>query len=324
MSRKIGSRPNIRNPKKLALCFLVIKDISNLDVWQKWWAGYEDLISIYAHYSNPEGVTQSILVNNRVPAVPTRWGDISLVVAEGKLYETAIKDKNNAFFALLSGTDIPVRSFEYVYNRLFQDRYRGFLGYRRAGSFREDAKSRSDEGVDGSGDSLFVQSEDCIHLLKKFGLIGSTFVADQWKILSRQNVKDFLRMFDNVEFVKLFTPARINGCIRIVADSLAPDEIMYASFMNWKTGGKLYTQFRYSGPTWVDFKLKSAIHPREYRQITKKLADDLCYANVFFARKFSSSLPRLESQLPVECNKKRSSSRGRRSGSVEKKRRSSK
>lgn len=304
-SPKKSLKKSPRKPNKIAICFLVTKDLSNLDVWKNWWKGYEHLVSVYAHYSNPEGVTQELLIKNRVPAVPTKWGDLSLVVAEGKLYETALKDKDNAFFALVSGTDIPVRSFEYIYDRLFQDRYRGFLGYRKIGSFRGDTK-------------LFNQADECLGFLKKFKLFGPGFVADQWKVLSRRNAEDFLRMFQNVEYVKLFSLDSDGGCIRIVPDSLAPDEIMYASFMAWKTGGKMYRDFRYSGPTWVDFKLESAIHPREYRQITKKLADDLCYANVFFARKFSSPLSRLESQLPVECHGRRSSSRGRRSGSVEK------
>lgn len=291
---------NYRKPHKIALCFLVTKDISNLHVWEKWWSGNEHLINVYAHYSNPEGITQKLLQKNRVPPVPTKWGDLSLVIAEGKLYETALENKENAFFALLSGTDIPVRTFQYTYDRLFSDTKRGFLGYRRVPSFRDDTQ-------------LFTTERNCTKFLKKFGLIGKPFVADQWKILSRRNAEYFIKMFRNDDFVQLFTPTESNGCIRIVPDSLAPDEIMYASFMAWKTGGKLYTQFRYAGPTWVDFKLESAIHPKEYRQVTKILADDLCYSNVFFARKFSNSLPRLESQLPVICKKRRSVSRGKRS-----------
>ena len=87
---------------KIALCFLVTKNIINLDIWKKWWSGYEDYINIYSHYSKKGEITQPELTKNRVKAVPTRWGDISLCNARHQLYKKAYSNKTNKMFILVS------------------------------------------------------------------------------------------------------------------------------------------------------------------------------------------------------------------------------
>ena len=284
--------------KKLAICFLVTKNIVNLDAWEKWWAGRENMVSVYAHFSQIGPITQPILLNNRVDPVPTRWGDVSLVLAEGQLYKKAIQDKDNVFFVLVSDTCVPVRSFDYIYSRLLADRKRGMLGYRLIGSHRYTTEP-------------FIKDGDCDGLLRKNNFYQQkVYAADQWKILSRSNVRDFIRMLNDPGFNRLFTE-----CINIVPDSLAPDELMYVNWMMKKTKAKLYTKFRAFGPTFVDFNDK-AIHPFNYRQITKRLADNICYSNTFFARKFPDPMhDKLLKQLPVECYKRDSLLRGEYSGS---------
>lgn len=296
--------------EKIAICFLVTKNIVNLDVWEKWWNGYEDFINIYAHFSVIGNITQPVLLKNRVEPVPTKWGDISLVIAEGQLYKEALKNPSNKFFALVSDTCIPVRSFEYTYKRLFNDsshsRPRGLLGYRVIDRFSPDDASP------------FTPSDECNRSIEKSGVYGRTrrgknqvYASDQWKILNRSNAKAFLKMLEDKEAYLLYT-----NCIKIVPDSLAPDELMYVNWMNKKTKGQLKKHFRDFASTFVDFKGK-AIHPINYKQMTKGISDEICYSNTLFARKFPDPIKnRLIRQTPVVCYKKRSIQRGVMKGAI--------
>ena len=290
---------------KLALCFLVTKNIKNLDVFEQWISGYEHLVNIYAHFSEIGTIDQPILLKNRVHAVPTKWGDISLIYAEAELYKEALKNTDNAFFILLSENCIPVRSFEYTYNRLMSDKKRGILAYRDVGKFYPDDCEP------------FMSEGSCGKLLDKFGFYDHVYAADQWKALSRSNAKDFMKMLSNVNWIKLFTE-----CIKIVPDSLAPDELFYVNYMNQKYG--LSTQFRHGQVTMVDFTGK-AVHPINYKQITPKTADLICESNSMFARKFPEPIPgRIVKQTPVSCKYYRAVSRGIQSKSKKSKKSKSK
>lgn len=282
---------------KIAICFLVTKNIVNIDVWDKWIDPKK--CNIYSHFSQIGTITQQILLNNRVNPVPTKWGDISLVYAEGELYKEAFKNKQNKFFILVSDTCIPVRSFKYLYNRLFKNTKKGILGYRLIGNYKDDPEP-------------FIKDGKCDSLLKKYRFYSNkVYAADQWKILTRSNVRNFIQMLGDPDLNKLFT-----DCIRIVPDSLAPDELMYVNWMNKKVKGKLKDHFRAGGPTFVDFKGK-AIHPVNFVQMPKGLADDICYSNTLFARKFPEPIEnRLIKQLPITCYKKRSLKRGTKAGSI--------
>src|SRR4029078_5027143 len=97
-------------------------------------------------------ITQKLLLTHRVHAVPTKWGDISLVEAESELYKAALKDKSNAYFILLSDTCVPVRSFNYIYNRIKRDE-RGIVNYRIINNFK-------------SNPSPFITTKQCDYLLK--------------------------------------------------------------------------------------------------------------------------------------------------------------
>jgi hypothetical protein len=282
-------------PNRIALCFLVTKNIVNLDVWKKWWEGNEHLINIYAHFSQVGPITQPELLENAVDPVPTKWGDVSLINAEAQLYKKAIQDKRNVSFILISDTCIPVRSFHKIYQRVTSDKKRGLVAYRSLSpyEFRDDV-------------APFIKDGECDSLLKKYGMYNrKVYAADQWKALSRHNVQDFLKMLKDTAFVRLY-----NNCIKVVPDSLAPDELMYVNWMNRKYKGQLSTQFRSGGITFVDFKGK-AIHPIDYKQVTKNLSDDICDTNSLFARKFPKPIEtRLVKQTPVECYKNHSIRRG--------------
>ena len=280
---------------KLALCFLITRNIRNQKVWEKWWEGHEDKFSIYVHYSNSskDNVTAPLLKQNRVRPIKTRWGDISLVNAEKQLYKKAFTDKRNKFFILLSDTCIPVREFMYVYRRLMSNPKKGIAPYRRIHSYH--AKDTAEDFMP------FVNTDVCINKMRLADLLGhDLYACDQWKVFSRKNVQDFLRMFDNKTFVKIFS-----SCIYLIPESLAPDELMFINYLayKYKNKGGIKSQLRNRVVTYVDFKGK-AIHPLTYKTITADLSYEICSANAMFARKFKRHNPVLIEKVPLNCSKK--------------------
>lgn len=269
---------------RLAICFLTTGDIAHLEVWERWWRGHEHQVKVYAHFSKKGKITQDLLLQNRVDPVPTRWGDISLVKAEAQLYKRALKDKRNTAFLLASAACIPVRAFHVVYRQAMKDPRRGLVNYRNTGGYVDD--------------DITPFLPRCRALLDRYGLSSSKcYASDQWKILSRQNAADFVAMWRDKNYVKLFSKA----CIRIVPDSLAPDEIMFINWLVYKHG-TLRSQVRRQLVTWVAFSGK-AIHAHHYKRMDERTAHNICDHKALFARKFQeASAPALERALPVTCS----------------------
>jgi hypothetical protein len=277
--RTIPSGP-LKYSGKIALCFLTVTDLASVGAWMDWWDGYEEYVSIYAHYSNKNNVTQSLLTSNRVPAIPTKWGSISLVRAEGNLYREAFKNRENVFFVLLSGSDVPVRPFAQVYRRLMLDMDRGIASYR-------------DVGAVDDAEYLFRMTPRCRKLYQKYKM-GEMRAMDQWKALSRANVRDFLEMLRRDDLVTVY-----KLCIKHVEESLAPDELMFATYLMRKYG-TLKHALRRGHVTYVDFS-RPYIHAKTFRGV-KRIADDVCNVNAMFARKYAGKDERrLRRQLPIEC-----------------------
>lgn len=66
------------------------------------------------------------MVDNRVDV---RWGDLSVVEGEYTLFEEAVKSGPYAYYHLLSGADLPLKSQDYIHS--FCDEHQGeeFIGY---------------------------------------------------------------------------------------------------------------------------------------------------------------------------------------------------
>jgi len=272
---------------KLALCFLVTRNLENLEVWEEWIKGHEDKVKIYAHYDK-KGVTHKILTRNKIKkTIKTKWGNLSLVKAERNLYEEALKHKPNKYFILLSESCIPVRSFSYIYNRLMKQS-KGIMSYHKW-----DPYDHQDNDL-----TPFKNRNACKRAMKDFGFFdGNLYTSDQWKILSRKNVQDFIKMFKNHEYIDLFKAF----CIEVVPDSVAPDELMFINYLKWKYGN-ISSQVRQGVVTFVDFNENSAIHAKKYKTLSKNLQDWICDINAMFARKFIGAKPRnLKRKLPLIC-----------------------
>ena len=70
--------------------------------------------------------------------IPVYWGDISQVEVEYLLFETALKTREYAYFHLLSGVDLPIKSQDYIHD--FFHRYQGkeFVGFWNSAYHKKD------------------------------------------------------------------------------------------------------------------------------------------------------------------------------------------
>lgn len=61
--------------------------------------------------------------------VDVRWGDLSVVDAEYALFETALANGPYAYYHLLSGQDLPLKSQDYIHGFFDANQGREFIGY---------------------------------------------------------------------------------------------------------------------------------------------------------------------------------------------------
>lgn len=299
---------------RLAICFLCVRDVANLDLWLSWMKGYENQVSLYAHVSpdKQRNIKHPVLrqAMRRVQAIPTRWGDTSLVRAEALLYQTAMQDKRNKFFLIASETCIPVQPFPKVMARLMRAPNKGIADFKTDVQIC-DGRLPHEGGGGGGGarkrkyktDRAMQCTPPCIQMYRDEGLIapGRKFwFCSQWKILSRFNARDFCEM--------VFSPRHASWrrmyaeCQSDVPDEVAADETMFVNwlvlkyghtkgFSRWWDGAQL----RRGQVTAAMFR-SSIIHPNKYRGTRLRgtcLHGMICEENTMFARK----VERLPSQV---------------------------
>ena len=102
-------------PFKIAFLFLVRDDINYPDIWENYFKGNEDKISIYCHPKNPENVKTEWLRTNIIPnLVETAWGQIT--DAYFTLINKALQNKENKKFVIVTESCLPLKTFDQLYN----------------------------------------------------------------------------------------------------------------------------------------------------------------------------------------------------------------
>jgi hypothetical protein len=106
----------IRNkPFKIAFLFLLRDDLNYPEIWENYFKGHQDKISIYCHPKNPENVKTEWLKSNIIPKlVETKWGKIT--DAYFTLINEALKNSENKKFITVSESCLPLKSFNELYN----------------------------------------------------------------------------------------------------------------------------------------------------------------------------------------------------------------
>ncbi|KAM0062660.1 putative glycosyl transferase, family 14 [Helianthus debilis subsp. tardiflorus] len=112
---------------KIAFLFLTNTDLHFAPIWQLFFnpakSSRRKLYNIYVH-ADPDSDVKSpggVFENRFIPAKKTQRSSPTLISAARRLLANAVLDDPlNSYFALVSQNCIPLHSFSYVYNTLFQ------------------------------------------------------------------------------------------------------------------------------------------------------------------------------------------------------------
>lgn len=104
--------------KKLAFCFLIYDDINHEELWHMFFKNVDpNKYSIYIHYK----IDKELKFFNKYKltnCIETKYAHISLVKAQNILLQEALTDNSNTNFIFVSGSCIPLTSFNHVYDFL--------------------------------------------------------------------------------------------------------------------------------------------------------------------------------------------------------------
>jgi len=125
----------LKNPKpKIAFLFLTNTNLTFAPLWEIFFARNNHLFNIYIHADptssivSPGGVFHQ---NHFIPSKTTKRASPTLIAAARRLLATAIlDDPHNQYFALVSQHCIPLFSFRFVYNSLFENRLETLNNYK--------------------------------------------------------------------------------------------------------------------------------------------------------------------------------------------------
>jgi hypothetical protein len=245
-------------PKKIAFLFLIYDKINHENVWKTFFRNADPrLYNIYVHYK--ENVTTSFDRHKLKHAIPTAWGDKSLVQAHNLLLKEALKDRSNTHFILVSNSCVPFKTFDHIY-RWLDEKYSYYNMF---------VKFSSPER------RVFAEPYvDAAHTKK----------AHQWSILNRKHAK----MVTSTEVYLTWFP--------YIPDEHAHITYLFHKKMGHelkltydeKENATTYTNWSADGTTLFNFTT-----------VTNKLIDQLCESDCLFGRKFTKEcdLTYLESKL---------------------------
>ena len=108
--------------KKIAFCFLINDIINHEDLWYTFFKNIPNYkYNIYIHYKVdvPLKYFEKYKITN---CIETKYDNFTIPLAYNVLFREAYnKYDENAKFCILSGSCIPLKSFDYIYNMLTKD-----------------------------------------------------------------------------------------------------------------------------------------------------------------------------------------------------------
>ena len=268
------------SPKKIAFCFLIYDKINHEELWYNWFKNVDkNKYDIYIHYkeNKPLKYFDKYKLSNNIS---TKYADVSLIHAHNLLFKEAFNDNNYKVISL-SGSCIPVKSFDHVYNYLTRDNY---------GHFNVASKKY-----------LFPR---CNILLKRYDKEHIN-KSSEWFILNR-NIIEHINKISKNEIDEMYS------------DIYAPEEHFYITLVyanNLQDSIKIDNNLSYSTtftgwPDMTDYKKFSTSilkknEPNEYIKIGDDELQYLVNSSSLFARKFTSecNLDKLYSLLRLEPTK---------------------
>ncbi len=103
--------------KKIAFCFQTYGDIHQGSAWKRFFEGNQDRFNLYVHNKLPMQDTyfSHHTIDN---VIETRYGSITQLKASINLFEAAWQNPENAFFILVSGSCVPLQTFDAIYQQV--------------------------------------------------------------------------------------------------------------------------------------------------------------------------------------------------------------
>jgi hypothetical protein len=109
--------------KKIAFCFLIYDVINHEELWNLFFKNIDkNKYSIYIHYKTNKQLKyfEKYKLTN---CIETRYENHTIPLAYNVLFREAYKDVDNYKFQIVSGSCIPLKTFDFIYNKLTTDNY---------------------------------------------------------------------------------------------------------------------------------------------------------------------------------------------------------
>jgi len=107
---------------KIAYTFLVYGDMSQPRLWEEYFKGHEDTMTICCHAANQDETHTPWLKDNLIPCwVSTMWGKLGLVIAQLELIRYALRDPDVQRVAFCSGSCVPIKPWHKIYDIAFSE-----------------------------------------------------------------------------------------------------------------------------------------------------------------------------------------------------------
>jgi len=265
--------------KQVAFCFLLYDTIQHLNIWENFFdQDHDGTSTIYSHVKKVTSKTPSWIKSARVRTVSTSWCGEGITNAFNQMLKKALKNPNNKYFILISGSDIPLYTYNETYKKILStDKAR--INYMR------------------EYENVFEDRNDIYN-------------AHNWVIVNRDVAKQYIRLSDRKDkvaynFVKKFrklyaehgNPMK-RGIIKKPTHDYGwigscPDEVYP---INWlvevygkHTTARFKKHIKLSLPTYSswDFE-KDPDHPEVFNiKTVKKAKREICGRGHIFARKFT-------------------------------------
>ena len=197
---------------KIAFLFMIYDIIEKEDIWLKFFEKVNpDLYTIYIHGKNNKKNKLNSFFSKFVVEenYNTGWGEYSIVNLQNRLFEAALLDECNYKFILVSGTHIPLHTFDFIYEFLTRDN-NSYFSYFNPHKFIDIPERKPFLTKNGA---LHVRT---INNFNKYNLNNWVF-GSQWSIMTRDKIKFIIE--NEEEFSKIFMKAKF------------PDEFAYINFL---------------------------------------------------------------------------------------------
>ena len=276
-----------KQPKQVAFCFLLYDTIQHLKIWEDFFSQDHDGSStIYSHLKTVTNKTPDWIKRSKVRTVGTNWCGEGLIYAFVQMLKKALSNPKNKYFALISGSDIPLYTYSETYKKITST-----------------SKSRiTYEREDGN---VFEDRND-------------VYNGHQWVILNRETADDYVKLVDPYnskakafinKFRKMYKDNGVSvGRKKAVKDEDTrwlggcPDEIYPINWLVKLYGRNLSKHVKNQMTTYTswDFE-KDDSHPEIFNiKTVKKAKKEICSGNHIFARKFSEEAA---NYIAMNCGK---------------------